>query len=58
MDKNKCDHGVIYKSEEAKSMSANEVRTKFPRLHGQCPKGCGYNGIAYASMEHYVRGDW
>jgi hypothetical protein len=23
-----------------------------------CPKGCGYNGIYYASAAHYSYGDW
>ena len=35
-----------------------EIRKRFPRLCGECPKGCGYNGIAYASFEHYTYGDW
>ena len=35
-----------------------EVRRRRPRLFGKCPKGCGYNGIAYASMTHYRMGDW
>lgn len=35
-----------------------EVRKRWPRLNGPCPKGCGYHGIAYASSEHYVYGDW
>lgn len=35
-----------------------EVRKRFPRLHGECPKKCGFVGIAYASSEHYVMGDW
>ena len=35
-----------------------EVRRRWPRLQGQCPKGCGYNGIAYASYEHLIAGDW
>lgn len=34
------------------------VRKRFPRLDGECPKGCGYRGIYYASMEHYLYGDW
>lgn len=37
---------------------ANEVRKRWPRLIGTCPKGCGFHGIAYASFEHYVAGDW
>jgi len=35
-----------------------EVRKRWPRLNGSCPKGCGYVGIAYASHEHYTYGDW
>jgi hypothetical protein len=35
-----------------------EVRRRWPRLHGDCPKGCGYCGIAYASFAHYAAGGW
>jgi len=35
-----------------------EVRKRWPRLFGPCPKGCGYNGIYSVSMQHYVAGDW
>lgn len=35
-----------------------EIRRRFPRLSGPCPKGCGFNSIAYASWEHYIAGDW
>ena len=35
-----------------------EVRRRWPRLDGYCPLGCGYHGIYYASMAHYVAGDW
>lgn len=38
--------------------NTENVRKRFPRLCGLCPKGCGYNGIAYASMDHYLYGDW
>ncbi len=37
---------------------ASEVRKRWPRLMGNCPKGCGYHGIYYASYEHYIAGDW
>jgi hypothetical protein len=37
---------------------ASEIRRRWPRLHGNCPKGCGFHGIAYASYEHYIAGDW
>jgi hypothetical protein len=35
-----------------------KVRERFPRLWGACPKGCGFEGIAYASAEHCAYGDW
>jgi hypothetical protein len=35
-----------------------EIRKRWPRLQGTCPKGCGFVGIAYASPEHYIAGDW
>ena len=35
-----------------------EIRRRWPRLMGKCPKGCGFDGIAYASAEHYACGDW
>lgn len=35
-----------------------EIQKRWPRLYGTCPKGCGYTGIAYVSMDHYRMGDW
>jgi hypothetical protein len=35
-----------------------QIRKRWPRLAGVCPKGCGYAGISYASYEHYIYGDW
>lgn len=35
-----------------------EVRKRWPRLDGLCPKGCGFYGAAYASYAHYIMGDW
>lgn len=40
------------------SPSAPYIRKRWPRLDGECPKGCGYKGIYYASMSHYIMGDW
>ncbi len=40
------------------SSASSEIKTRWPRLCGQCPKGCGYYGIYYASCEHYTYGDW
>lgn len=35
-----------------------EIRKRWPRMEGQCPKGCGFYGCAYASYAHYIYGDW
>lgn len=53
-----CDHGVTFDPEQARGLSSAEIRTRWPRLYGDCPKGCGFVGIAYASTLHYVAGDW
>lgn len=53
-----CDHGVTFDNASGVVASATEVRRRWPRLHGPCPKGCGFNGIAYASRAHMIAGDW
>lgn len=53
-----CDHGVTFDLADCCGATAHEVRARYPRLFGECPRGCGYSGIAYASKEHYVWGDW
>lgn len=55
-----CDHGVVFDEVEAhaRCLSAEAIRARWPRLFGDCPKGCGYHGIAYASYAHYIAGDW
>ena len=53
-----CDHGVSFDSDKSQNLSVAELRKAYPRLMGLCPKGCGYNGIAYASFKHYIMGDW
>ena len=40
------------------SPATSEIRRRWPRLHGTCPKGCGYSGIYYASYAHYIYGDY
>lgn len=40
------------------SPAHSEIRKRWPRLNGSCPKGCGFKGIAYASYDHYIYGDW
>lgn len=56
--KSTCDHGLKFDSVAAKNMTSQQVVAVFPRLFGPCPKGCGFDGIGYASMEHYISGDW
>lgn len=53
-----CDHGVTFDEEAAKGLDAYEVRKRWPRHYGVCPRGCGFTGIAYASYMHYISGDW
>lgn len=56
-----CDHGIVFDEAVALRMRAREVRERFPRLSGPCPKGCGIDGTVYASAAHYVFGggsDW
>jgi hypothetical protein len=54
----KCDHGVTFDEEAAQGLTVHEIRAKWPRLFGECPRGCGYRGIAYASFVHYLSGGW
>ena len=53
-----CDHGVTFDQEAAEGLDTYEIRKRWPRLHGECPKGCGFSGIGYASYAHYIYGDW
>lgn len=56
-----CDHGIEFNHEAALGMRNSDVRKRFPRLVGPCPKGCGVNGTIYASAAHYIFGgatDW
>jgi len=55
-----CDHGIKFDEDMCVRTNppANVVRRFWPRLSGPCPLGCGYVGIGYASMAHYVWGDW
>jgi len=61
--KAECDHGIVFDEAEADRLlkepgGCAKIRRRFPRLDGPCPKGCGFNGIGYASLMHYVAGDW
>ncbi len=53
-----CKHGVTFDPEAARGLPSEEVRRRWPRMGGHCPLGCGFYGVAYASLEHYVAGDW
>jgi len=54
-----CNHGLTFDSSKiTNDMSGFDVKKMFPRLCGECPLGCGYNGIAYVSAEHYIFEDW
>lgn len=56
-----CDHGISFDEGLALKMRNSDVRTRFPRLVGPCPKGCGVDGTFYASAAHYIFGgssDW
>lgn len=53
-----CDHSTAthFDAKEAQGLSSEEVRLRWPR-GTHCPK-CGGQGIFYASVEHYIAGDW
>lgn len=53
-----CDHGVTFDLEAAKDLPVTEIRRRWPRGFGLCPKNCGWSGICYASKEHFIAGDW
>lgn len=57
-NREQCDHGLSFDAAAAATCSVTEIRRRWPRIFGQCPKGCGYSGIAYASSEHMIAGDW
>lgn len=44
------------------STATAEIQRRWPRgrftAEKPCPFGCGFVGIAYASYEHYLCGDW
>jgi NTP pyrophosphatase (non-canonical NTP hydrolase) len=53
-----CNHGITFDYKASHGLEASEIKKRWPRLSGTCPKGCGYHGIYYASYEHYIMGDW
>lgn len=40
----------------SRMFTVEEIHMLWPRFSGRC--SCGYEGIAYASLAHYVAGDW
>lgn len=51
-----CTHGVVFDAAAARGLSEVEVKRRWPRLEGLCPLGCGFCGVAYASLKHYLVG--
>lgn len=55
-----CQHESVmptFDKEAALDMTADEVRKRWPRFSGSCPK-CRRHVILYASYAHYLMGDW
>lgn len=55
-----CKHTCVmpeFNEIEARRLSTAEVRKRWPRFMGICPT-CGEQVILYASMGHYIHGDW
>lgn len=55
-----CPHAsiiVTFDPDAAEHLSVEEIRKRWPRFHGTCPD-CGCTLIKYASMAHYIYGDW
>ena len=58
VDKTQCmEHVPPFNESAAKGLSPKQVRRRWPRFSGKC-EACGYEGVAYASAEHYIAGDW
>lgn len=55
-----CDHVYplpSFDEDAARGMDPYEVRKRWPRYSGPCPN-CGQPIVSYASIAHYVAGDW
>ena len=58
--KGDCEHTSVmpeFDDVEARQLSTTEVRKRWPRFMGRCPT-CGEQVILYASVRHYIHGDW
>jgi hypothetical protein len=59
-DQRGCQHPKLipeFDAAAARKMTSTEVRKTYPRAYGKCPD-CGWEGVLYASYEHYVMGDY
>ena len=55
-----CKHPAVtpkFDKEVASGLTVSQVRKRFPRFFGKCPD-CDFDGIIYASNEHFLYGDW
>jgi len=50
-------HMPYFNEEDAKKLSTEEIREKYPRYRGMCID-CKAQVILYASFAHYLYGDW
>jgi hypothetical protein len=41
----------------ARGLDVSEIRKRWPRVTRKCRR-CGVREIAYASIDHYIMGDW
>ena len=61
VDPSACKHSKLvipaFDAAAACRLSAEEVRRQWPRLEERCPD-CLSLIIGYASIEHYIFGDW
>lgn len=56
----RCDHSIAtptFDERAAEGLSSSEIRKRWPRFMGSCPS-CGEPVILYASLSHFLEGDW
>ena len=61
MNPSTCKHEKLptpeFDEEKSKGLSSFEVKQRWPRFCGECPD-CKSTVIKYASMMHYIAGDY
>lgn len=61
VDSSACKHPRVghptFDEAAARGLSDAEIRRRWPRFEGPCPD-CQAHMICYASIEHYILGDW